>query len=137
MSEAVSRGRKPRVLALIAHDEKKDELTQFCVEHRQELQDWKLIGTGTTAEQVGEATGLPVEELLSGPKGGDAQIAAQVAVGEVAAVIFLVDPLSAHPHDPDIQTLQRVCNVHNVPIATNLASAELIIRPETIDEHAG
>ena len=65
--------------------------------------------------------------------GGDAQIAARVALGEVGAVLFIVDPLSAHPHEPDIQTLQRVCNVHNVPIATNLATAELIVQHKTID----
>jgi len=71
---------------------------------------------------------LPVTRYLSGPLGGDAQIAARVAVGEVAAVIFLVDPLYAHPHEPDIQSLLRVCNVHNVPVATNLATAELVLR---------
>ena len=72
--------------------------------------------------------GLEVELLLSGPYGGDAQIAARVAVGEVAAVFFFVDPLNAHPHDPDIQGLQRVCNVHNVPLATNIATGDLILR---------
>ena len=122
------------VLALVAHDEKKDELVDFCVQHRTFLEAWELIATGTTAQRIGEATGLPVEACLSGPQGGDAQIAARVAMGEVGAVIFLLDPLSAHPHDPDIQTLQRVCNVHNVAIATNLAAAELIVQPKTINE---
>ncbi len=123
------------VLALVAHDEKKDTLVDFCVEHRQFLQAWQLVATGTTAQRISDATGLSVEACLSGPQGGDAQIAARVAVGEVGAVIFLLDPLSAHPHDPDIQTLQRVCNVHNIPIATNMAAAELIVQPKTINEH--
>jgi len=122
------------VLALIAHDEQKDTLTDFCVRHRDVLAAWDLIGTGTSAERISEATGLPVEGYLSGPQGGDAQIAAHVAQGEIAAVIFLLDPLSAHPHDPDIETLQRICNVHNVPIATNLAAAELIIQPKSIND---
>jgi methylglyoxal synthase len=123
------------VLALVAHDEKKDQLVDFCVQHRQFLQAWELVATGTTAKRISDATGLSVEACLSGPQGGDAQIAARVAEGEVGAMIFLLDPLSAHPHDPDIQTLQRVCNVHNVPIATNLAAAELIVQPKTINEH--
>jgi methylglyoxal synthase len=122
------------VLALIAHDEKKDTLTDFCVRHRDVLAAWDLIGTGTSAERISAATGLPVEGYLSGPQGGDAQIAAHVAEGKIAAVIFLLDPLSAHPHDPDIETLQRICNVHNVPIATNLAVAELIIQPKSIND---
>ena len=134
MSTSPSEDNRPPVLALVAHDEKKDALMAFCVEHREVLEDWELIATGTTSKRISEATGLPVQAYLSGPEGGDAQIAARVALGEVGAVIFLLDPLSAHPHDPDIQTLQRVCNVHNVPIATNLAAAELIIQPKTINE---
>jgi methylglyoxal synthase len=92
------------------------------------------ITLGSTGKRISEVTGLRVQCYLSGPEGGDAQIAARVALGEVAAVIFLVDPLTAQPHDPDIQTLQRVCNVHNVPIATNLATAELIVQPKTINQ---
>lgn len=134
MSTSSLEDRNRPVLALVAHDEKKDALTNFCVEHRQVLEHWELVGTGSTAKRISDATKLPVHAYLSGPEGGDAQIAARVALGEVGAVIFLLDPLSAHPHDPDIQTLQRVCNVHNVPIATNLAAAELIIQPKTINE---
>lgn len=134
MSTSPSNDRKRSVLGLVAHDEKKDALTDFCVRHREVLEAWELIGTGSTAKRISDATGLPVQGYLSGPEGGDAQIAARVALGEVGAVIFLLDPLSAHPHDPDIETLQRVCNVHNVPIATNLAAAELIIQPTTINE---
>jgi len=115
------------VLALIAHDEKKDDLVAFCLRHRDELARLTLVATGTTGGRVAEGTGLAVERLLSGPRGGDAQIAARVATGAVQAVVFLVDPLHAHPHEPDIQGLLRVCNVHDVPLATNLATAELVI----------
>lgn len=117
-----------RTLALIAHDRKKDDMQAFCVRHRETLAHFELIATGTTGQRIEEATGLHVTRYLSGPLGGDAQIAARIAVGDVEAVIFLVDPLYAHPHEPDIQGLLRVCNVHNVPVATNLASAELIVR---------
>ena len=114
-------------IALIAHDGKKDELERFALAHRAELERFHLIATGTTGQRIAEATGLPVERMLSGPLGGDAQIAARVASGHVLAVIFLVDPLYAHPHEPDIQGLLRICNVHNVPLATNAATAELVL----------
>lgn len=121
-------GTRPRALALIAHDRKKDDLQAFCVRHREILQRFELIATGTTGQRIAEATKLAVTRYLSGPIGGDAQIAARVVVDEVAAVIFLVDPLYAHPHEPDIQSLLRICNVHNVPLATNLPTAELVLR---------
>jgi methylglyoxal synthase len=85
------------------------------------------VATGTTGKRLADAAGLPVERMLSGPLGGDAQIGARVADHGIDAVIFLVDPLYAHPHEPDIQGLQRLCNVHNVPLATNLATARLIL----------
>lgn len=115
-------------LALIAHDEKKAEIVAFCQRHREQLSKLKLIATGTTGKHISEATRLAVECLLSGPLGGDAQIAARVATGQVQAVFFLVDPLSAHPHEPDIQGLLRVCNVHNIPLATNQATAEALMK---------
>jgi methylglyoxal synthase len=114
-------------LALIAHDRKKDDLVAFVLRHREGLAKLALIGTGTTGGRVSSATTLEVERVLSGPLGGDAQLAARVAVGEIHAVIFFVDPLYAHPHEPDIQSLMRVCNVHNVPLATNEATAELVV----------
>ncbi|MFN3650258.1 MAG: methylglyoxal synthase [Armatimonadota bacterium] len=114
-------------VALIAHDEKKDDLIRFVLKERSRFESLCLIATGTTGSRIAEASGLEVERLLSGPLGGDAQIAARVAVGEVAAVIFFVDPLHAHPHEPDIQGLLRVCNVHNVPLATNPATAEAVL----------
>lgn len=114
-------------IALIAHDGKKDEMVRFVRQHRDHLARCHLIATGTTGLRIAEATGLDIERLLSGPLGGDAQIAARVAAGEVDAVIFLVDPLYAHPHEPDIQGLLRICNVHNIPVATNVRTAELIL----------
>ena len=124
----------PAVLtvALIAHDGKKDDMVALAKEFGVELSQFALIGTNTTATLVHRETGLAIEKLLSGPLGGDVQIAARVATGDVHAVIFLVDPLNAHPHDPDIQAIQRVCNVHNVPIATNTATAALLLRADTI-----
>jgi methylglyoxal synthase len=115
-------------LALIAHDQKKDEMVEFCKRHREQLSLLSLLATGTTGARIAAATKLSVECVLSGPLGGDAQIAARVAMHAVCGVVFLVDPLHAHPHEPDIQSLQRVCNVHNVPLATNLATAELVIQ---------
>ncbi len=115
-------------IAMIAHDTKKPDIVALAQRNRERLAHASIIATGHTGQALYEATGLPVELLLSGPYGGDAQIAARVATGDVAVVIFLVDPLYAHPHEPDIQSLLRVCNVHNVPLATNVASAELILR---------
>ena len=114
-------------VALIAHDGKKADMVAFATFNRAKLREFKLIATGTTGGLLVEKVGLDVERMLSGPQGGDAQIAARVVQGEVDAVIFFVDPLDKHPHDPDIQTLLRACNVHNVPIATNLATADLLM----------
>ena len=114
-------------IALIAHDGKKDDMVRFLSAQRDVLTSFKLIATGTTGARVMQATGLAVERMLSGPYGGDAQIAARVAEGKVAGVIFMVDPLYAHPHEPDIQSLLRICNVYNIPLATNEASAKLIL----------
>ncbi len=116
-----------RRFALIAHDNKKVDLVAWATFNRDTLARFDLIATRHTARLVRDKVGLDVEELLSGAEGGDAQIAARVATGSVDAVFFFVDPLSAQPHDPDIRALLRVCNVHNVPLATNLATADLII----------
>jgi methylglyoxal synthase len=118
----------PATIALIAHDGKKDDMVRFVRTHRELLGHFHLIATGTTGERIMQATGLSVDRLLSGPMGGDAQIAAHVAEGKVAAVIFLVDPLYAHPHEPDIQGLLRICNVYNVPLATNEATALFVLQ---------
>ena len=114
-------------LALIAHDNRKVDLIAWATYNRDTLARFRLVGTRQTARLAREKVGLPVEVLLSGPEGGDAQIAARVATGKVTAVFFFVDPLSAQPHDPDIRALLRVCNVHNVPLATNLGTADLMI----------
>lgn len=114
-------------IALIAHDGKKDDMIRFVRQHQGMLTRFRLIATGTTGERVQQASGLPVERMLSGPYGGDAQIAAQVAQGAIAGVIFLVDPLYAHPHEPDISSLQRICNVYDIPLATNEASARFLL----------
>lgn len=115
-------------LALIAHDDKKEVMVEFCRRNRDRLAGVSIVATGTTGQRIADATGLHVQRLLSGPLGGDAQIAALVATGQIAGVVFLVDPLNAHPHEPDIQGLLRVCNVHNTPLATNLATAQILIR---------
>jgi methylglyoxal synthase len=116
-----------RRLALIAHDNKKVDLIVWATFNRDTLGSFSLLATRHTARLLRDKVGLEVEELLSGPEGGDAQIAARVATRSVDAVFFFVDPLSAQPHDPDIRALLRVCNVHNVPLAMNLATADLII----------
>jgi methylglyoxal synthase len=116
------------MLALIAHDGKKDEMLAFAEAHRDALALFGLVATNTTGTLIGEATGLDVERMLSGPLGGDVQIAARVAEGQVAGVFFFVDPMDKHPHDPDIQTLLRTCNVHDVPLATNPATAAYVLR---------
>jgi methylglyoxal synthase len=122
-----------KVLALVAHDSKKDDMVQLVKAHMQELADVDLIGTRSTGQTVKERTRLPVTLLQSGPLGGDQQIGALVANGEVNAVIFLRDPLTAHPHEPDVSALLRVCDVHDVPLATNLATAEAVLH--LIAEH--
>ena len=114
-------------LALIAHDNKKVDLVAWATFNRDTLARYSLIATRHSAQLVRDKVGLDVEPLLSGPEGGDAQIAARVATHTVDAVFFFVDPLSAQPHDPDIRALLRVCNVHNVPLAMNVASADLVI----------
>jgi methylglyoxal synthase len=115
-----------KTLALIAHDGKKKLLVEFVKEHKKILEKFNLIGTGNTGRLV-EAQGLKIDRKLSGPLGGDAQIAACVAEGTCQGVIFLRDPLGMHPHDPDISMLMRICDVHDIPLATNLATAALII----------
>jgi methylglyoxal synthase len=123
-------------LALIAHDNKKVDIVVWATFNRDTLARFQLVATRHTARLVREKVGLDVEEVLSGPEGGDAQIAARVATGFVDAVIFFVDPLSAQPHDPDIRALLRVLNVHNVPLATNLATADLVIAALSLSSDA-
>jgi len=115
-------------IAIIAHDGKKAEMVQFLSKSHDILkhEKIKLIATGTTGSHV-EAGGLKVEKVASGPKGGDAQIAAQITEGKIDMVFFFRDPFGKHPHEPDILMLVRICDVYNIPLATNPASAELML----------
>ncbi len=114
-------------VALIAHDEKKPTLVEFARDHRETLEGVDLLATGTTGKRLREATGLDVERKESGPYGGDLQIGAEVADGTCDAIVFLRDPLTAQPHEPDISALLRICDVRDVPLATNRASADLLV----------
>lgn len=115
-------------IALIAHDEKKDDMIEFVQRYRSVLEKHTLFATGTTGKLITENTGLPVHRFLSGPIGGDQQIGAKIVTGEISYVIFLRDPLTAQPHEPDVSALIRVCDVHHVPVATNLGTAEVLIK---------
>ncbi|WP_425059256.1 Methylglyoxal synthase [Sporomusa carbonis] len=117
-----------KTIALIAHDRKKDEMLKFVLENKELLSCHTLIATATTGKIIKEHAALEVTTYLSGPLGGDQQIGARIACHEVDAVFFLRDPLTAQPHEPDITALLRVCDVHNIPVATNVASAGLILR---------
>ncbi|KFF17563.1 methylglyoxal synthase [Flavobacterium hydatis] len=116
------------VVAIIAHDNKKADMVQFLDKNRIILQQerMKLIATGVLGKNV-EKSGFKVIKMLPGPMGGDAQIAARVAEGKIQIVLFLKDPLASHAHGVDINMLMRVCDVHNVPLATNVASAQLLL----------
>ncbi len=116
-----------RTVALIAHDRMKLDLAMFARDHADVLNRFELIATGTTGKVLIEKTGLSVERLRSGPDGGDLQVGARVAEGRVLAVIFFRDPLTAQPHEPDVSALLRICDVHHVPLATNLGTAEAVV----------
>jgi methylglyoxal synthase len=121
-----------KYVALIAHDGMKSKMVEFATTHRDTLAHYRLLGTATTGARLAAEAGLDVETVLSGPLGGDVQIGARVATGEVAAVIFFIDPLGKHPHEPDIQSLLRMCNVHDVALATNAATAALVISARSL-----
>ncbi len=114
-------------LALIGHDAKKEDMLLLVKAHLKSLSQLKLVATKGTGMLIKENTGLDIELFLPGPEGGDQQIGALVAGSGVRAVVFLRDPLTAHPHEPDVSALLRVCDVHSVPLATNLATAEAVI----------
>lgn len=119
--------KKIKTLALIAHDQKKAEMVSWAMKNKESLVRFNLCGTGTTAKLVGDATGLEVKRYLSGPLGGDQQIGAKIAEGEIDAVVFFWDPLNAQPHDPDVKALLRIAVVYDIPIATNTATANYVI----------
>ncbi|MBQ5973289.1 MAG: methylglyoxal synthase [Oscillospiraceae bacterium] len=114
-------------IALIAHDKKKELMVQICIAYCGILSQHNLFATGTTGKLVAEATGLKVHRFLSGPQGGDQQIGARIAYNEIDMVLFFRDPLTAGVHEPDLFSLLRLCDLHNVPIATNVATAEVLI----------
>ncbi|EMA15224.1 methylglyoxal synthase [Haloarcula marismortui] len=114
-------------IALIAHDDEKPEMIDLAQSYEATLSEFDLVGTGTTSKRIMAETDLTVERKESGPMGGDTQIGAEVAEGRMDGIVFLRDPLTAQPHEPDISALLRICDVHNVPLATTRASAEYIL----------
>jgi len=120
-------------IALIAHDNKKQELIDWCIANKSILEHHFLCGTGTTAKMVSDRTGLPVRGFNSGPLGGDQQIGARIVEGRIDIVIFFSDPLTAQPHDPDVKALLRIAEVYDVPIANTKATADFIITSPFMD----
>ncbi|GIO28437.1 methylglyoxal synthase [Ornithinibacillus bavariensis] len=114
-------------IALIAHDKKKQIMVSFAIAYQHVLKKHKLFATGTTGKRITDETGLVIHRFQSGPLGGDQQIGAMVANNEMDMVIFFRDPLTAQPHEPDVTALIRLCDVHEIPLATNLGSAEIFI----------
>jgi methylglyoxal synthase len=115
------------MLALIAHDRKKDDLVAFVLRHREIFERMPLVATGSTGRLLEEKAGLDIDCVAHGPDGGDLIIGGRVALGQIRAVIFFRDPLTAQPHEPDVSALMRVCDVHKIPLATNPATAEAIV----------
>ena len=115
-------------IALIAHDKKKDDMIDFARRYKNVLSEHELYATGTTGKLINELIGLNVNRFLSGPLGGDQQIGAKIVTGEISYVIFLRDPLTAQPHEPDVTALLRLCDVYSVPLATNMGTAEILIK---------
>jgi len=115
-------------IALIAHDKKKNDLVQFVTAYQGAFQKHTLFATGTTGLRISEATGLQLTRFQSGPLGGDQEIGALIAKNKMDAVFFFRDPLTAQPHEPDVTALVRLCDVYSIPLATNMGTAELLIR---------
>ncbi|MED3625007.1 methylglyoxal synthase [Neobacillus thermocopriae] len=115
-------------IALIAHDKKKNDLVQFVTAYQNIFSKHTLFATGTTGHRISEATGLPITRFQSGPLGGDQEIGAMIAKNQMDAVFFFRDPLTAQPHEPDVTALVRLCDVYSIPLATNMGTAELLIR---------
>lgn len=125
---------KQKSIALIAHDGKKQDLIDWCLENENILKQHFLCGTGTTARMITDKTGLPVRGYNSGPLGGDQQIGAKIVEGKVDFVVFFSDPLTAQPHDPDVKALLRIAQVYDIPIANNRASADFMIHSSFMSE---
>ena len=114
-------------IALIAHDKKKAEITKLAIEYKDVLKNHELYATGTTGTLIMGETGLSIHRMKSGPLGGDQQIGAMLADGNLDLVIFLRDPLTAQPHEPDVSALLRLCDVQKIPLATNNSSAKIML----------
>ena len=114
-------------IALIAHDKKKDEMVNFTIAYKHIFTKYNLYATGTTGQRIMDETGLIVNRMMSGPLGGDQQIGSMIATGELDLILFFRDPLTAQPHEPDVSALLRLCDVYGIPLATNIASAELLV----------
>lgn len=115
-------------IALVAHDQLKDTMVNFCIAYESILKEHNLYSTGTTGKRIAEATELRPQRVKSGPLGGDQQIGALISEDKIDLVVFLRDPLTAQPHEPDIQALIRLCDVYKIPVATNIATGELLIK---------
>ncbi|MEI2665679.1 methylglyoxal synthase [Rossellomorea sp. LJF3] len=115
-------------IALIAHDKKKDDLIRFVLAYKSIIEKHTLFATGTTGKRIGEETGLSVHRFRSGPLGGDQEIGSYIANNKMDLILFFRDPLTAQPHEPDVSALIRLCDVYSVPLATNMGTAEVLVR---------
>ncbi|WP_201713302.1 methylglyoxal synthase [Rossellomorea arthrocnemi] len=115
-------------IALIAHDKKKDDLIRFVLAYKSVIEKHSLFATGTTGKRIGEETGLPIHRFRSGPLGGDQEIGSYIANNKMDLILFFRDPLTAQPHEPDVSALIRLCDVYAVPLATNMGTAEVLVR---------
>lgn len=123
---------RTRCIALIAHDQKKDDMAEFARRHKAKLQSWRIVATGTTGGRIKDAVPeLDVTRLKSGPLGGDQQIGALISTGEVDMLVFFVDPLTPMPHDVDVKALMRLATVYDIPMALNLATADILMQTLT------
>jgi methylglyoxal synthase len=127
-------GKQKLKIALVAHDNKKKDLVEWCLHNKKLLQNYLLVATGTTGKLIEDETGLHVKRLQSGPLGGDLQIGAMIAEGTIDFLVFLWDPLEAQPHDPDVKALLRIAAVWNLPVACNRASADYIFTSSLLGE---
>ena len=125
---------KKKNIALIAHDNKKADLIEWCEQNKDILTQHFLCGTGTTARMITDKTGLPVKGYNSGPLGGDQQIGAKIVEGVINFVVFFSDPLTAQPHDPDVKALMRISQVYDIPMAVSKATADFMIHSEFMDK---
>jgi methylglyoxal synthase len=125
--------KKNKVIALIAHDQKKKDLVEWCSQHQKKLRDHILIATGTTGKIIEQEIGIKVKCYQSGPLGGDQQIGALISEGKVGMLVFFWDPLSAMPHDPDVKAILRLATLWNIPVACNRSTADFLIQSKLLN----